>query len=113
MCAAWFEEHNRSLSRISSLLGSIAFARQRIKVALLDSGIYLSQQNMEVYNEDPKILYRSWVEENMTWKDDVGHGTHLAVLFRRIAPEALLHVARVYKRNPARESVVPIAKVWF
>lgn len=53
-----------------------------------------------MYDVDPKIEYRSWVGGDTEWKDDVGHGTHLAVLLRKIAPNAAVHVARVFKKRP-------------
>ncbi|KAM0520623.1 hypothetical protein ACHAPE_003020 [Trichoderma viride] len=53
-----------------------------------------------MYDANPRFEYRSWVGEDAEWKDDVGHGTHLAVLLRKIAPNAAIHVARVFKKRP-------------
>lgn len=54
--------------------------------------------------------YQDFLDESRDWRDDSGHGTHLAVLLRKIAPNAIVHVARVFKENPT-ESTDAIAKV--
>lgn len=65
-----------------------------------------------MYDANPRFEYRSWVGEDAEWKDDVGHGTHLAVLLRKISPNAAIHVARVFKKRPHIEkSAQNIAEV--
>ncbi|KAL7908226.1 hypothetical protein GGI35DRAFT_480935 [Trichoderma velutinum] len=97
---AWFEWHTDALNRIENLRKPDATESRRVKIAILDSGIELSGDQKDMYDVEPKIQYRSWIEEDSEWKDDVGHGTHLAVLLRKIAPNASIHVARVFKRKP-------------
>ncbi|KAM0455083.1 hypothetical protein ACHAPV_007972 [Trichoderma viride] len=94
---AWFEWHTDALNRIEKLRDT---GSQRVRIAILDSGIELSQDQKDMYDANPRFKYRSWVGEDAEWKDDVGHGTHLAVLLRKISPNAVIHVARVFKKRP-------------
>ncbi|KAL7919842.1 hypothetical protein ACQKWADRAFT_300209 [Trichoderma austrokoningii] len=94
---AWFEWHTDALNRIETLRDN---GSQRVRIAILDSGIELSRDQKDMYDTDPGFEYRSWVGADGEWKDDVGHGTHLAVLLRKIAPNAAVHVARVFKKKP-------------
>ncbi|KAF3074304.1 Major intracellular serine protease [Trichoderma lentiforme] len=105
---AWFEWHTDALNRIEKLRKPEATEPRRVKIAILDSGIELSKDQKDMYDVEPKIKYRSWIEEDTEWKDDVGHGTHLAVLLRKIAPNAGIHVARVFKKRPHVEKSAQI-----
>lgn len=85
-----------------------------MKIAILDSGIELSQDHMDMYDTERQMKYRSWVDSDTEWRDDVGHGTHLAILLRKIAPNAVVHVARVFKKKPdIQKSAQTIAEVRF
>ncbi|KAH7176810.1 peptidase S8/S53 domain-containing protein [Dactylonectria macrodidyma] len=97
----WFQWHNEALARVDVLRNTRLCNDQRIKIAILDSGIELSQDNKDIYDDGSQIKYQSWVDDSPEWKDQVGHGTHLATLLRRIAPNSLLHVARVFKKKPS------------
>jgi subtilisin family serine protease len=108
---AWFDWHNSALARLVDLRDPAISENQRVKIAILDSGIDLAQNSLEMYNTDPEIQYRSWVDNSPEWKDEVGHGTHLAVLLRKIAPNAIVHVGRVFKKRPTKGSVTSIAQV--
>jgi hypothetical protein len=107
----WFDWHNDALARINEIRCSEASDPRRVKIAILDSGIELSQDTKELYDPEHTIRYKSWVDESTEWKDEVGHGTHLAVLLRKIAPNAIVHVARVFRKKPTKSSVTNIAKV--
>lgn len=108
----WFQWHNEALCRIDTLRNPRLSGDKRIKIAILDSGIELSQDNEDIYNNTSEIKYQSWVDEDDEWKDQVGHGTHLATLLRRIAPNSLIHVARVYKKRPTmKKSAACISEV--
>lgn len=52
-------------------------------------------------------------QSKMVWTDEVGHGTHLTALLRKIAEYGDIYVARVFERNPKPElkSAEVIAKV--
>ncbi|ROW15178.1 hypothetical protein VPNG_03034 [Cytospora leucostoma] len=94
----WFRLHEAALTRIQTLRKPDGLP---VKIAILDSGIHLSDYHKRMYDKDPpKILYQSWIDEPTKQEDDKGHGTHLATLLRRIAPCAVIHVARVYKHHP-------------
>ncbi|KAH7127826.1 peptidase S8/S53 domain-containing protein [Dactylonectria estremocensis] len=99
----WFQWHSEALARVDTLRDARLCNNQRIKIAILDSGIELSQDNKDIYDNGSQIKYQSWVDENPAWKDQVGHGTHLATLLRRIAPNSQLHVARVFKKKLSME----------
>lgn len=109
----WFEWHKDALSRIErELRKSDVSNAQSVKIAILDSGIELSPDQKDMYNTEPKMKYYSWIDNDQEWKDDVGHGTHLAVLIRKIAPHAVVHVARVFKKKPTvDDSAENIVKV--
>lgn len=86
--------------------------KPRVKVAILDSGLELSAEHQQCYDHEPKIQYWTGLDEDANQRDDVGHGTHLAILLRKIAPRAAVHVARVFKKTPkGNQSAEMIAKV--
>jgi hypothetical protein len=79
-----------------------------VRIAILDSGINLSPIQKEIFDENSDIKYRSWIGDSAVWEDEVGHGTHLATLLRRIAPNAMIHVARVFHKKPTIKSSAQI-----
>lgn len=108
----WFGYHNDVLARIQQLPRSTTSDEARVKIAILDSGIDLSAEHQEHYDNEPKIQYWSGIDEDDKQRDDVGHGTHLTILLRKIAPRAAVHVARVFKKKPkGNKSAELIAKV--
>lgn len=108
---AWLEWHADAQAQITKLRNSNMSDVQRVKIAILDSGIELSQDNEDLYNIEPKIQYKSWIDQDTEWKDDAGHGTHLAILVRKIAPNAIVHVGRVFKKKPNKGSAANVAQV--
>jgi hypothetical protein len=107
----WFESHDSILHHISKMEARCKIAVKPIKIAILDSGIALSEEQMIYYSTEPSIIYRDWVDGALHWKDDVGHGTHLAVLLRMVAPSSVIHVARVFRKDPTWQSADTIADV--
>ncbi|KAI8249235.1 hypothetical protein K4K56_010406 [Colletotrichum sp. SAR 10_98] len=107
----WFEYHQNALFRAEQLrIANLSNAR-RTKIAILDSGIELSSEHRQLYDFEPRIKYKSWVDRHSDWRDDVGHGTHLAVLLRKVAPNASIHMARVFRKRPkGEESALIIAE---
>src|SRR3569833_120567 len=83
----------------------------RIRIALLDTGIHLkhadleterkkvkryrSGQNFEGQDIEPIKTRKSFVKEDTKIWDQCGHGTHLALLLLRYAPDADLYIAKV------------------
>lgn len=89
---------------------------EAVKIAILDTGIKLSQQHKYCYPEE-QLIYKSWLQEgeknDKMWGDDVGHGTHLATLLLSVAPHAIVHVARVFraKKPDMKTELENVAKV--
>ncbi|KAJ5710928.1 hypothetical protein N7488_005084 [Penicillium malachiteum] len=98
MAAEWFDWHNDALLRIEELRSTVPDSK-RIKIAILDTGIELTSDEKGIYDSDSRIQYKSWIDSDPEWKDEAGHGTHLATLLLRIAPNAIAHVARVFKKQ--------------
>lgn len=102
----WFEDVHTRVYLESDNLST----QEKVKIAILDTGIELSSEQrdiyeLDIYGHEREIEYKSWIDEveemGDMWKDDVGHGTHLATLLARIAPNAIIHVARVFRdRKP-------------
>ncbi|PYI01473.1 subtilisin-like protein, partial [Aspergillus sclerotiicarbonarius CBS 121057] len=69
-----------------------------VRVAILNSGLELSEEDKGLYNYSPKLQYQSWVENDpqSEWRDDSGYGTHLTTLLRENAPHAAIYMARVF-----------------
>lgn len=108
----WFELHDDVLARIQQLTRSATSENPRVKIAILDSGLELSADHRQCYDYEPKIQYWTGIDDDANERDDVGHGTHLAILLRKIAPRAAVHVARVFEKKPkSNESAEMIAKV--
>lgn len=103
----WFKYHGNALNYLKELGNGPVAENKRIKIAILDSGLELSEDHQMRYNYTPEIKYRSWVDDSGLTepKDGVGHGTHLTVLLRKIAQEAEVHVARVYRKRPGEKSI--------
>ncbi|KXH50685.1 hypothetical protein CSIM01_01534 [Colletotrichum simmondsii] len=75
--------------------------QRKVKVAVLDSGLALSQMERKSFR---CTAYRSFVDKDQDREeDDVGHGTHVATLLRRIAPDAQIFVARIYQDEPTHD----------
>ncbi|KLU85492.1 hypothetical protein MAPG_04515 [Magnaporthiopsis poae ATCC 64411] len=112
LAETWFKYHGNALNYIKELGNGSAAENKRIKIAILDSGLKLSEDHQIRYNYTPEMKYCSWVDEpgSTEPKDGVGHGTHLAVLLRKIAQEAEVHVARVYRKRPGEKSIPLITK---
>lgn len=103
MSNKWFEYHHDATRCIRKLRNSARSDERRIKIAILDSGIQLSSTQKEQYGFDSGVVYRSFIDPedgSAEWNDEAGHGTHLAVLLRKIAENADIHVARVFKKKP-------------
>lgn len=86
--------------------------KRKIKIAILDGGIELRSRTPRIVRFEPRIKYKSWVDGHADCRDDVGHGTHLAILLRKVAPNAEIHNARVFKSRPKGDkSALIIAEV--
>ncbi|KAI9147009.1 Major intracellular serine protease [Paramyrothecium foliicola] len=115
MAEEWFDWHQGALDRIADMYELRNTKTQRpegVKIAILDSGIKLSKLGMKTYDYHPKMAFHDFVDGGTEWKDEVGHGTHLAILLRRMAPTAIIHVGRVFKKSPTiKKSAAQIDQV--
>ncbi|KLU83087.1 hypothetical protein MAPG_02154 [Magnaporthiopsis poae ATCC 64411] len=87
---------------------------KKVAVAILDSGLELSDDQQAKYFNECKITYKNWVDGvdvKTSWKngrDNTGHGTHLSTLLEKVAPEADIYVARVFGgRQPEMDKDLP------
>jgi subtilisin family serine protease len=108
----WFQR----LIKVHERVNRERLGGQRVKIAILDTGIKLSYDQEEIYFPEETMKYASWIEEDESdigkAQDEVGHGTHLATLLARVAPQATIHVARVFKnRKPMSAELKNIAHV--
>ncbi|KAL8363271.1 hypothetical protein RB601_009172 [Gaeumannomyces tritici] len=103
----WFDFYDDMIQRVYVDKRSIWRQNQKkVSIAILDSGIELSEMQKDQHLPRRKVVYRSWVggetlgnKPSQEWKDNVGHGTHLSTLLARVAPMANIHVARVFERS--------------
>ncbi|KAF2466865.1 subtilisin-like protein, partial [Lindgomyces ingoldianus] len=70
-----------------------------VKIAILDSGIDLIHQDIHAQNDNIKDV-RSWVDgkrgaRDRRGGDQCGHGTHVAGLVLKVAPDADVYIAKV------------------
>ncbi|KAI9692086.1 MAG: hypothetical protein M1820_009521 [Bogoriella megaspora] len=103
----WFE---RLKSRVHPLIEAVP-GQQRVKVAILDTGIRLPDTANEAYDGQIEC-YKSWLsggageETERGHRDLHGHGTFCASLILKVAKNASLHVARVFRTNKERNGYV-------
>lgn len=101
---------------VHTRLSSGTCNEEKVKIAVIDTGIELSNVQRDIYDRNDDMRYKSWIDgaegiENS--KDEVGHGTHVATLLSKIAQNATIHVARVFKeRKPNMQTELQnVAKV--
>jgi subtilisin family serine protease len=72
--------------------------RRRVRIALLDTGIDMTHPDISARSDR---IIETFCEikglENKGNEDKSGHGTHAALLLLKVAPEADIYVARVFK----------------
>lgn len=83
----------------------------KVEIALLDTGVELSDRQRRIYENEERIVYRSWIHDDKQIpdirKDKVGHGTHLTTLLAQVAPNAVIHVARVFEKRKINMQTEP------
>lgn len=70
----------------------------RIRIAVLNTGICMDDAFIHLKDNSRRITYRSFVtgDPNPTVASDlVGHGTHVAGLLLQVAPNANIYVAKI------------------
>jgi len=96
--------HNNVIDRVyNGFCDTFNAQKEKIKIAVLDTGIELSEYQSDIYERQRDFIYKSWIDKDSEagekWGDDVGHGTHIATLLARVAPNAIIHVARVFRNR--------------
>lgn len=102
----------------------------QVKIAILDTGLDLPAASR--WSNEDRIIYKSWLgrdEDGVKLEqynsdcddgdyDEDGHGTHAGALILKVAPNARLYVARVFRsrhegKNSEEQDIInrSIAKV--
>jgi subtilisin family serine protease len=87
---AWFR---RLRNVVFPVLPTNRRAEDRVKIAILDSGIDLNENSIFVKRN--QIKYQSFLPNEEGIEDLIGHGTHCAALLLRVAPNSDIYVARI------------------
>jgi subtilisin family serine protease len=85
----------------------------RVRIAILDTGLDLSRSALYTFGDRVKG-YKDWIEderEGKPWVDLDGHGTHSAALLMKVAPEAEVYVARVFKSGTSDKDSPPTKEI--
>lgn len=116
------------LSKTHALLDSASVGKPRVRIAILDTGLNKHHPQVKSILEKTQSERRiknckSWVpgvagsvdtDKNgmlLSDEDTDGHGTHCAMVAHKVAPNADIYVARIFKdRNSVRgEYVVEVS----
>ena len=68
---------------------------QPIKIAVLDTGVDLTHSFIKGAKKQNRIKLTKCFVEGVTTQDSHGHGTHVAALLLKVAPDAQLYIAKV------------------
>lgn len=77
--------------------------RNRVRVAIIDTGINESHPLLKEFRENGQIRCKSWIPDHPADKDEDGHGTHVAHSFLKVAPKAEIYVAKVFRTGAQKE----------
>lgn len=80
--------------------------KDRIRIAVLDTGICMDDNFIHLKENRTRITYQSFVtgDPNPTEPSDlVGHGTHVAGLLLQVAPSADIYVAKISDKDGLHE----------
>lgn len=101
------KEAKRWLSRMQRLNSELAntvpqtipgSSSAHVRIAVLDTGCDPDAPFFFHPDNGPRLRqWKDWVDGSRQWQDCHGHGTHLASLVMKIAPEAHICVARIAK----------------
>jgi hypothetical protein len=76
----------------------------RVKIAILDTGADLSHPDIIDATQKGLVKYYDFVKNESSMSDLDGHGTHCTSLLLKFAPNAEIHIGRVFERSHAPES---------
>jgi hypothetical protein len=96
----WFDEL-KSFKKCVKSSRIVDEDSQRVKVAVLDTGVCGSHPDMIKALQDERLGFYDFVENSKTYKDLDGHGTHCASLVLTHAKNAKVFVGRVFESSKA------------
>lgn len=70
----------------------------RVRIAIIDSGIDPTHKDV-IARASRFVDFKSFIPKETDRRDDSGHGTHVAMILLKVAPEADIYVARVFSRT--------------
>ena len=76
----------------------------RVKIAILDTGADLSHPDIVDAKNKGLVRYFDFVKNEVSMTDLDGHGTHCMSLLLKFAPNAEIHIGRVFERSHAPSS---------
>ncbi|CZR51368.1 uncharacterized protein PAC_01243 [Phialocephala subalpina] len=76
----------------------------RVKIAVLDTGADLSHPDIIDATQRGLVKYYDFVKNESSMSDLDGHGTHCTSLLLKFAPNAEIHIGRVFQRSHAPSS---------
>lgn len=91
---------------IKQQLATETFEKQSgkgIKIAILDSGVnvYHSHIAQELYGTSFRVNREGWIEQHHDIRDYLGHGTAVAAVIKKMAPDAELIIAKIFDEQLA------------
>jgi hypothetical protein len=81
---------------------------QKVKVAILDTGVDVTHPDIAKIKEDGRIIYHDFIDCSDDAKDDDGHGTHYTSVLAKLAPNAEIYVGRVFQSSRAVEDSIDV-----
>lgn len=94
----WFRDlENKVHVHFPVLTYPLPKGKTPIKVAVIDTGIQLPNPYDLAY--EGQVKFKSWIDGEPDTADAEGHGTHVAGLVLKVAPNATVYVERVVKNS--------------
>ncbi|KAF5593782.1 subtilisin [Fusarium subglutinans] len=101
----------RYILRVAEVDIPAAFPHERVKVVIIDTGFCPNDDPFFIHAEQRVRNCRSFIGKEADWNDIHGHGTHVARLVLRYAPECEVYVAKVSDtRSFSEDQVGRLAK---
>lgn len=85
---------------------------QPIKIAVLDTGIDLKHSSIRAAKKQNRLkTLKSFVKGDESVGDSHGHGTHVAALLLKVAPDSQLYIAKVASSGkiPADHNIAEVS----
>jgi len=111
----FFNKIRNSRAAFPSLSTGPSQGKERIRIAVLDSGVDDTDPKISTAIRSGRIIdRRSWVGNHHDHQDIYGHGTHVTRFLLETAPAADICIAKICKEKVINDEFMPgIAKVSF